>query len=379
MNNILGLYSKRPEYFCEGFPTYYKKAKGCYVWDESGKKYIDMSHIGFSACVLGYNNKIVNNAAKRAINNGSFSLLNPKYDKINANTLTNIHLWADKIRFTRSGGEACLVAVEIARANTNKTGILQCGYNGWKLENEKHKKFYYNDVESFYNVLDKNIGIVIVEAMRYEEPTEEWLELLREISKKYILIIDEITSGFRFAYGGIHQHWNLEPSMCVFGKSMSNGYPCGAVLMNDKMSEKDVFISSTYWTDSVTPAAIKNTLAIHQYIPKWILWKVGQQIKKIIKDAAEFNNIDIELNKACEIIRFDFKYDNSNALETLYTQLMLREDFLATNIIYPSYAHSVKALIKFAHAIYKVFAVMAKHINEPEKILVGKEKSIKKV
>ena len=73
-NQIL---SKRPERFLPKFwPTYYKKAKGCLIWDLNGKKFYDFASMGVGSCVLGYADKDIDNAVIKSIRNGSMSSLN---------------------------------------------------------------------------------------------------------------------------------------------------------------------------------------------------------------------------------------------------------------------------------------------------------------
>ena len=71
------LLSKRPEMILpEYWPSYYQKAQGVYVWDLEGNRYIDMSHCGVGACVLGFADPDVNSAVRRAVDSGSMATLN---------------------------------------------------------------------------------------------------------------------------------------------------------------------------------------------------------------------------------------------------------------------------------------------------------------
>ncbi|MCK4817280.1 aminotransferase class III-fold pyridoxal phosphate-dependent enzyme, partial [bacterium] len=126
------LLSKRPEMFLpEGWPAYYDKAKGCELWDLDGNKYIDMSYMGVGSCILGYADSDVNKAVKEVVDKGSMTTLNCPSEVTLANTLCNIHPWAEMVRYARTGGEAMAIAVRIARAHTGKDMVLFCGYHGW--------------------------------------------------------------------------------------------------------------------------------------------------------------------------------------------------------------------------------------------------------
>ena len=140
------LISKRPEIFLPNqWPTYYKKTKGCYIWDLNNKKYIDMSLMGVGTNILGYSNPEVDKAVKKTISLGNLSTFNCPEEVKLAKKLISIHPWADMAKFTRSGGEANALAVRIARAATKKDKILVCGYHGWHdwylSSNLSNKKF----------------------------------------------------------------------------------------------------------------------------------------------------------------------------------------------------------------------------------------------
>ena len=124
-----GLLSKRPERFLpEYWPTYYKKAKGCFVWDLENKKYTDMSIMGIGTNILGYGNEYVDEQVIKAIKFGNMSTLNCPEEVELAEQLIKIHPWANMVKFARSGGEANSIAVRIARAFSGKDKVIFCGY-----------------------------------------------------------------------------------------------------------------------------------------------------------------------------------------------------------------------------------------------------------
>ena len=113
------LFSKRPELFLPNkWPTYFKKAKGCFIWDLNGKKYIDLSFMGVGTNTLGYSNYKIDKYVFKMLKTGNMSTLNSLEDINLAKKLLKLHPWFDMARFTRSGGEANAVAIRIARAST---------------------------------------------------------------------------------------------------------------------------------------------------------------------------------------------------------------------------------------------------------------------
>ena len=184
------LLSKRSELFLPGhWPTYYKKAKGCKVWDLNNKVYYDFAGMGVTACVLGYSNDDVNKALIHGLKSGSMCTLNATEEVDLAKELLSIHKWSGMAKFCKSGGEACMVAIRIARAFTNKNNIAFCGYHGWhdwylatNMSNSKNldkqllpglktrgvsnsfknsiKPFFYNDISSLKKIFEKKIIIL---------------------------------------------------------------------------------------------------------------------------------------------------------------------------------------------------------------------------
>lgn len=257
------LLSKCSEMFLlNQWPSYYKKAKGVKIWDLDGNKFIDMYIMGVGACILGYADEDVNNAVKEIINNGSMATLNTPEEVELAELLLKIHPWAEFIRYARTGGEAMVIAVRIARAHTNKEKIAFCGYHGWHdwylssnlADNENLDghllpgldpkgvprclektaiPFDYNNIEKLESIIQENdIGVIIIEPIRHQEPSNNFLERVRKIADdiKAVLIFDEITSGWRLTTGGAHLLYNVNPDIMVSAKAISNGFSICAII-----------------------------------------------------------------------------------------------------------------------------------------------------
>ena len=108
----------------------------------------------------------------------------------------------------------------------------------------------YNDINSLKKIFDKknnNIGIIIMEPMRGVKPKNNFLQKVKNLAKKNnaILIFDEITSGFKDNYGGIHLKLKVNPDIAIFGKSIGNGYPISAIIGKKKIMQvaQETFIT----------------------------------------------------------------------------------------------------------------------------------------
>lgn len=402
------LLSKRPEMFLPNqWVNYYTRAKGAYVWGLDKKKYLDMSYMGIGSCVLGYADKDVNHAVIDAIKSGSMSTLNCPEEVQLAELLVGLHPWAGMVRYARTGGEAMAVAVRIARAHTKKDKIVFCGYHGWhdwylaaNLAKDKNLDghllsglkpngvprgltgtaipFNYNDIEELKAIVDKNkdeIAAIVMEPIRNFGPRFNFLENVRDIATQIDvpLIFDEITSGWRTTNGGIHKAFSVNPDIAVFGKAMSNGYPMAAIIGRDKImaSAQDSFISSTYWTERIgTVAALATINKFSKLNVATHLIIIGQQVSWIWQKMANKYNIKIDVTGITPLLHISF---DSQAVRTLFTQIMLSKGILSSSGFYASYAHKQDHLKRYEEAVDSTFRELSSAIihGEVEKKLKG--------
>ncbi len=388
-----GLLTKRPERFLPNqWPTYFKKAKGVEVWDLDGNKYIDMSIMGVGTCILGYADPDVNRAVKRVVDTGSMNTLNSPEEVELAELLLDLHPWAGMVRYARTGSEAMAIAVRIARAYTKHDKIAFCGYHGWSdwylsanLANRRNLDgqllpglkplgvprslygtaipFHYNDVEELKAITKKHkIGTIVVEPIREDEPEDNFLGQVRRLANKIgaVLIFDEITSGFRINVGGAYVRYGVNPDIVVYGKGMANGYPMSAVVGKKKIMDvaQDTFISSTFWTERIGPAAAIATISKMKAkrVPQHLI-AIGKMTNRGRKMLAKKHGLKLTTTGVPPLTFFSFPYGaKSQALLTLFNQEMLKRGFLTSGTVYISYAHEKTHVKQYLRAVNQVFA-----------------------
>ncbi len=395
------LLSKRPEmHLPDHWPAYYSKSSGCKVWDLDDKEYYDLSYMGIGSCILGYADPDVDQAVIQAIGKGVMNTLNAPEEVELAELLIKMHPWAEMVRYTRTGGEAMTVGVRIARSYSRKDKVLFCGYHGWhdwylssNLSTEDALQghllsglspagipgglggvsfpFMYNDTEQFLKLIaaHKNqVGAVVLESIRSYEPTREFLTTLRDVCTRenIPLVVDEISAGFRNTIGGAHLLIGLEPDIAVFAKAMSNGYPMAAIIGKRKYMDaaQRSFISSTYWTDRIGPAAALAT--INKFVARKVpdhLNRVGTLIKNGWKALGDKHQLKLKIYGQPVLCGFSFDYPNPLELKTLYTQEMLSRGFLASTAFYASLAHTEDICNKYLAAADESFALIADRIK----------------
>jgi glutamate-1-semialdehyde 2,1-aminomutase len=290
------LISRRPTRFAFGVsPVYAERAKGSHIWDVDGNEYIDwVSDIG--AVILGYCDPVVDDAVREQIGRGVTYTLNHELELELAEELIHTIPCAEMVRYAKGGGDACAVAVRIARGTTGRDRVLFCGYHGWHdwylAANLIHDDdldahlfpgiepigvpkalagtavpFPYGDLDALGERLDDykgEVAAIIMEPMRSDLPPEGYLEGVQRLAKVHgvILVFDEVSLGFRLAPGGFQEYTGIVPDMAVYAKSISNGYPMGAVVGRREVMEPAarMFISSTYWSDCIGMTAALTTL-----------------------------------------------------------------------------------------------------------------------
>ena len=389
------LLSKRSEQFLPGgWPSYFKKAAGCQVWDLDGNKYTDVSIMGIGTNILGYSHPEVDEVVRNVVNDGNMSTFNCPEEVYLAEKLIEMHPWADMVKYARSGGEANSIAIRIARAASNKDNVAICGYHGWhdwylaaNLGNSDGLDghllpglatsgvpknlvstifpFSYNNIDELEQLVQtQNIGTIKMEVSRSEGPKNGFLEKVRALATKnnIVLVFDECTSGFRETFGGLHKKYGVEPDLAVFGKAIGNGYALTAVIGKREVMEyaQASFISSTFWTERIGPAASLKTLEVMGGMKSWkSITDTGIKIKS--NWAAMFNSygIELEISGLSALPTFTVVGPNALAYKTLITQEMLKVGYLASNTVYVCTEHTPSILDEYFDKLEMVVKLIA--------------------
>ncbi len=393
------LLSKRPEMFAPNqWPSYYKKAKGCYIWDLENKKYLDMSLMSVGTNILGYSNNQVDNAVIKAIRNSNMSSLNCAEEIHLSEKLIDMHKHFEMVRYARTGGEANAIAIRLARAAAGKDKVAICGYHGWhdwylsanlnkKISNGVLKDhllpglstdgvpknlrntvypFNFNDIETLEKICSNNkIGVIKMEIFRNIPPKKNFLEKVRKLAtrKKIVLIFDECTSGFRESFGGLHLKYKVFPDMCILGKALGNGFPITTILGKKEIMEnaQSSFISSTFWTERSGYIAGLKTLEIMEKIKSWkIITEQGKKIKKMISKVANKNNLRVNISGLDACPSYSIKTDSWLEYKTFITQELLKQKTLGANTTYTSICHTSQMIDIYEKRLNKVFQLINK-------------------
>jgi glutamate-1-semialdehyde 2,1-aminomutase len=245
-----------------GTPIFAKSAKGAYVFDEDGNRYIDYIN-SWGPMVLGHAYPpVVDAVIEKAKLGTSFGMPTEMETQIAAVAI-NMVPGIDKIRFVNSGTEACMSAIRLARGFTKKDKIIKFAgcYHGhsdsFLIQAGSGAVTFgspnspgvtqgtakdtllakYNDLDSVTALVNANldeIAAIIIEPvagnMGCIQPKEGFLEALRQIcnDNNILLIFDEVMTGFRLARGGAQELLNVKADIVTFGKVIGGGLPVGA-------------------------------------------------------------------------------------------------------------------------------------------------------
>jgi glutamate-1-semialdehyde 2,1-aminomutase len=240
-----------------------KDARGPYLWDSDGKRYLDYL-LGSGPMLLGHAHPAVVEAVQRQAGHGTtFMLLNEPIIEL-AEEIVRAVPCADQVRFMSSGSEATFFALRVARAFRRRDKIMKFegGFHGthdyalMSTTPRSPKAFPaamadsagiphaiteevliapYNDLattEALIAQHHNDLAAVIVEPyQRVIVPAPGFLEGLREVTRRYEvpLVFDEIVTGFRLAYGGAQAYYDVVPDVAAFGKVLAGGFPLSAV------------------------------------------------------------------------------------------------------------------------------------------------------
>ena len=277
-----------------GNPIFFDKAKGAYLFDADGNKYIDF--IGsWGPMIMGHSHPDIVNAIKNQAELGTSYGAPTKLESDVASLIIESVPSIEKIRMVNSGTEATMSAIRLARGYTNRNKIIKfdgcyhghvdsllikagSGVSTFGLPDSpgipedlaKHTiTCPYNDVEAFieiFNSVKDDLATVIVEPiagnMGFVPGTEEFLQTIRSYTEtnNSLLIFDEVMSGFRVSLGGAQEIFNIQPDLTALGKVIGGGLPVGAFggkeeIMNYLAPEGPVYQAGTLSGNPLAMAA----------------------------------------------------------------------------------------------------------------------------
>jgi glutamate-1-semialdehyde 2,1-aminomutase len=328
-------------YWGEGLTPYVDKAKGAYLWDVDGRRFIDY-RMAFGPIILGHAYDEVDAKVIEEVKNGVLFAMTGELEIEVAEMIVEMCPAVDMVRFACSGTEATMHAIRVARAFTGREIILKFegNYHGfhdhtlWStyapVEAYGNRRnpipvqassgipqamgefvitLPFNDFEGFERVMRSygdQIAAVITEPCQGNcgaiEPQAGFLELIRKKTEEYgvVFILDEVKTGFRIANGGAQEYYRIKPDLATYAKALGNGYPIAAFGGRREIMSiigHGVSQGGTYTNNKPGVAAAYATLKLLKTKP--ILESIQRRGKRLmdgLKDIFEDNNIPVAMS-----------------------------------------------------------------------------------
>lgn len=245
-----------------GEPIVFDKVQGAYIWDVDGNQYID--YVGtWGPAICGHAHPEVIAALQKALAKGTSFGAPCALENVLAEMVIEAVPSVEMVRFVNSGTEACMAVIRLMRAFTKRDKIIKFAgcYHGHadmllvqagsgvatlglpdspgvpQAATANTLTAPYNNLEAVKAIFEANpdsIAGAILEPVvgnsGFIPPQPGFLEGLRELTQQYgaLLVLDEVMTGFRIAYGGAQEKFGVTPDLTTLGKVIGGGLPVGA-------------------------------------------------------------------------------------------------------------------------------------------------------
>ena len=358
--------AKRPyPFFDEVMPKFIERGKGCRIWDMEGKEYIDY-RLALGPVTLGYCYDEVNDAVRAQMQKGVlFSMASPIELEL-AQLLHEVVPNAEMCRFMKTGEDANLCNIRIARAYTKRDMIIVSGYHGYPdwfatedspnngvpaIIKDYVKIAPWGNLEMAEKLIRQyNEQLACVIAVPYdlnEDTSGDYIRHLRKLTKEYgiLLVLDEVLTGFRLALGGAQEYYNVDADLASYAKAIANGYPISTFLgKRQYMEQLNKFkLTTTYAGETLSIAAAIATIKImkrekvHEHI-----WAMGRRLMEGFNRIAKECGVDAYAAglPPAPFLKFNTPDADLNArLEFLWFRELFRESLFVILRWFISYSH----------------------------------------
>ncbi len=320
-----------------GEPLFIKKAKGSKIYDVDGKSYIDYV-LSWGPMILGHSHPRVIAALKKALANGTSFGAPTELEITLAKMVKKAFPSIALVRMVNSGTEATMSAIRAARGFTGRDKILKFdgGYHGhgnsllvragsgvatFGLPDSPGVPadlakltltVAYNDLTAVKELASREgerIACIIVEPvagnMGCVLPEPGFLQGLRQVCDQYgiMLILDEVMTGFRVAYGGAQQLYKIKPDLTCLGKVIGGGLPVGAYGGKLEIMEKIAPLGPIYQAGTLSgnPLAMSAGIETLKLLSKpgvyKTLEKLSAELEAGLHEAAAEAGIPVTVNR----------------------------------------------------------------------------------
>lgn len=395
-----------------GTPIFMKNAKGAYLFDADGNKYIDYIN-SWGPMILGHAfEPVVEAIQKKAIESTSFGApteLEIEMAELVKSMVPNV----DLVRMVSSGTEACMSAIRLARGYTGRNRIIKfegcyhghadsflvkagSGVATFNIQtipgvtagvSQDTFTAAYNDLEAVKHIVAENkneIAAIIIEPVAGNMgcilPKPGFLEGLRKLCTEegIVFIFDEVMTGFRLAQGGAQQRLNVDADLVTYGKVIGAGMPVGAFGGKQEIMKHIAPLGNVYQAGTLSgnPLAMIAGFTLLSHLKKYPtiyteLEEKGNYLEKRLREVLEKTNVPFVINHLGSMISVHFSdhpvtdfasaASANNALFNKFFHAMLNKGiylppsafetwFLSNALSYEDIDHTVNAVAEIFEA-----------------------------
>ncbi len=402
-----------PVRFYEPYPFFVTSALGSKLTTADHQIYLDYC-MGYGALVLGHSYPSVIEAVRSQLDNGTLYCVPTEYEIKLAEMICEVVPCGEMVRLVNTGSEATMHAIRLARAFTQRKGVIKFegGYHGahdyvlvkagsgmasmpaseGMLEEASAytKVVPYNMPAELERAIEKNrdTACVIMEPVLANIglvlPEKGFLNDVRKITEQndIVLIFDEVITGFRLALGGASEFFGVMPDLATFAKALGNGLPIAAIAGKKKIMDRlapvgHVYQASTFAGNPVSVAAGIATLKTLTESKNTIYPKIAKTCDNIvdgIKDVLAREQLNCTLNSIGSMFQLFFtsekvkdetsaKKANARMFRKLFDELIKQDIFIPPSqfeTCFVSYAHTEDDADKTIEAYGRAFREIKK-------------------
>ncbi|CAM4232080.1 glutamate-1-semialdehyde 2,1-aminomutase [Lederbergia lenta] len=333
-----------------GAPIAIEKAKGAYLYDVDGNRYIDYL-AAYGPIITGHAHPHIAEAIKIAAETGVLYGTATKHEVKFAKMIKDAIPSLDKVRFVNSGTEAVMTTIRVARAYTGRTKILKFAgcYHGHsdlvlvaagsgpsqlgmpdsagvpQSIAQEVITIPFNDIEAYHDAMNKwgkEIAAVLAEPIvgnfGIVEPQPGFFEEVKKVAHDNgaLLIFDEVITAFRFTYGAAQDMLGVIPDLTAIGKIIGGGLPIGAYGGRKEIMETVAPLGPAYQAGTMAgnPASMLSGIACLEVLQEEGLYerldKLGAMLEKGILEAAKKYDAPITINRLKGALTIYFTREN---------------------------------------------------------------------
>ena len=367
------------------------KARGCYVWDSVGNRYLDLygghAVVSIGHSHLHYVSKISDQIRK--IGFYSNSVMNPLQQEL-ADKLGRLSGYPDyQLFLCNSGAEANENAIKLASFITGRKKFISFkkGFHGRTSaavaltdnpkiiapvnETENAVMLPVDDLNAVENELkSREVAAIIIEGIQgiggINIPENEFLTGLKSMAEKYssLLILDEIQSGYgRSGKFFAHQYSGVKPDLITIAKGMGNGFPIGGVLIQPELKPWPGMLGTTFGGNHLACAAGIAVLDVMEN--ERLIENAREAGNYIIKRLAGFNT-GLQIRGRGLMIGIEFPFPVQELRKKLLFEYKIFTGVSGENIIrlLPPLSLRISEAEHFLHAFEKAFSEVSATFNQ---------------